>query len=149
MTASYDPRVTTSPSELVAELEVGLRPLEVELAEAWWQSNTESSPAAEERRTAAELARREYLADPNRFASLRAAREELAARPDADPLVRRQVDLLHDAFVPHQVPADLRRAIVELETRVESTFNNFRGEIDGRRVDDNAIAASPRATASS
>ena len=43
-------------------------------------------------------------------------------------------------FVPHQVPADLRRAIVELETRVESTFNNFRGEIDGRRVDDNAIA---------
>ena len=42
--------------------------------------------------------------------------------------------------MPHQVPADLRRAIVELETRVESTFNNFRGEIDGRRVDDNAIA---------
>ena len=35
--------------------------------------------------------------------------------------------LLHDAFVPHQVPADLRRAIVELETRVESTFNKFRG----------------------
>ena len=48
--------------------------------------------------------------------------------------------MLHDAFVPHQVPADLRRAIVELETTVESTFNNFRGSIDGRRVDDNAIA---------
>ena len=57
-----------------------------------------------------------------------------------DPLLRRQLDVLHDGFVPHQVPADLRRAIVELETRVESTFNNFRGELDGRRVDDNAIA---------
>ncbi|MET0896191.1 MAG: M3 family metallopeptidase, partial [Acidimicrobiia bacterium] len=45
----------------------------------------------------------------------------------------------HDAFVPHQVPAELRRAIVELETQVESTFNNFRGTINGRRVDDNEI----------
>ena len=41
---------------------------------------------------------------------------------------------------PSRCRAEQRRAIVELETRVESTFNNFRGEIDGRRVDDNAIA---------
>ena len=30
--------------------------------------------------------------------------------PEADALLRRQLDILHDAFVPHQVPADLRRA---------------------------------------
>ena len=53
-----------SPAELVAELEAQLRPLELELAEAWWESNTKSSPAADERRTTAELARREFLADP-------------------------------------------------------------------------------------
>jgi peptidyl-dipeptidase A len=127
-----------SPAELVAELEAQLRPLEVELAEAWWESNTRSSPAADDRRIAAELARREFLADPLRFAAVRRARDSVSA--DADPLVRRQLDVLLDGFVPHQVPADLRRAIVELETRVESTFNNFRGEIEGRRVDDNAIA---------
>src|SRR4029078_12938352 len=69
----------------------------------------------------------------------RPAAPRAAAAADA-PLLRRQPDLWQDGFVPHQVPADLRRAIVELETRVESTFNNFRGEIDGRRVDDHAIA---------
>jgi peptidyl-dipeptidase A len=127
-----------SPPELVAVLETQLRPLEVELGEAWWESNTRSSPAADDRRTAAELARREFLADPERFAAVRAARDAVA--PDDDPLLRRQLDVLHDGFVPHQVPADLRRSIVELETRVESTFNNFRGRIDGERVDDNAIA---------
>jgi peptidyl-dipeptidase A len=125
-----------SPAELVADVEARLRPLEVELGEAWWESNTKSSPAADERRTAAELARREFLADPILFASICAAREQV----DSDALLRRQLDVLHDAFVPHQVPADLRRAIVELETRVESTFNNFRGRIGDRRVDDNAIA---------
>jgi peptidyl-dipeptidase A len=127
-----------SPAELVSELEAQLRPLEIELAEAWWESNTASSASAEERRIAAELGRREFLADPFRFDAVRAARDSVD--PGADPLLRRQLDVLYDGFVPHQVPAELRRAIVELETRVESTFNNFRGEIDGRRVDDNAIA---------
>ncbi len=128
--------------ELVAELEARLRPLEVELAEAWWESNTRSSPEAEVRKTGAELARRELLADPTLFAELRAARRE----PASDPLLDRQVHLLHDAFVPHQVPDDLRRAIVELETRVESVFNNFRGTVDGRRVDDNEILEILRAS---
>ena len=125
-----------SADELVADLEARLRPLEVELAEAWWESNTRSSPEAEARRTHAELARRELLADAELFAELRAARED----PPDDPLLARQLELLHDAFVPHQVPEDLRRAVVELETRVESVFNNFRGNIDGRRVDDNEIS---------
>jgi peptidyl-dipeptidase A len=129
---------TISPAELVADIEAQLRPLELELAEAWWQSNTDSSPEADERRTAAELARREFLADPMRFAAVRAALD--AVSREDDPLLRRQLEVLYDGFVPHQVPSDLRRAIVELETRVESTFNNFRGELDGRRVDDNAIS---------
>jgi peptidyl-dipeptidase A len=132
--------VPSPPADLVARIEAELRPLEVELAEAWWESNTRSSEAADVRRTAAELARRSYLADAETFAAVRAAREDVAGEPDADPLLRRQLDVLYDAFVPHQVSADLRRAIVELETTVESTFNNFRGSIGGRRVDDNAIA---------
>jgi peptidyl-dipeptidase A len=134
--------VPSPPADLVARIEAELRPLEVELAEAWWESNTRSSEAADVRRTAAELARRSYLADAETFAAVRAAREDVAgdADADADPLLRRQLDVLYDAFVPHQVSADLRRAIVELETTVESTFNNFRGSIGGRRVDDNAIA---------
>ncbi|MFI5045628.1 MAG: M2 family metallopeptidase [Acidimicrobiia bacterium] len=125
-----------SPAALVADLEASLRPLEVELSEAWWEANTRSSDAADERRTRAELAHRELLADPDLFAEIRSAR----AAPIDDPLLARQLDVLHDAFVPNQVGAELRRQIVELETQVASTFNNFRGSIDGCRVDDNDIA---------
>ena len=124
-------------SDLVDGIEARLRPLELDLSEAWWESNTRSSPEAERRRTQAELAHRELLGDPDAFAEIRSARA--AMPPGADPLLRRRLDLLHDGFVPQQVPADLRTAIVELETRVESTFNNFRGTIDGQRVDDNTI----------
>src|SRR5262249_61137555 len=66
-----------------------------------------------------------------------------------DPLIARQINILYDAFAPHQVPADLRQRLVELEVAVETTFNTFRGEMDGRRVDDNAIAEGLRTSADS
>ena len=130
------PHVDSEPDMLVADLEARLRPLEVAIGRAWWECNTESSPAADSRREALELAHRELLADPERYAALRRARD---AEP-ADPLVRRQVDLLCDACAPNQVAEELRRRIVELETRADSTFANFRGDIEGARADDNAIA---------
>jgi peptidyl-dipeptidase A len=127
-----------SPRDVADELEARLRPLEIELAEAWWESNTRSSPQADERRIEAELARRSLLADSELFDRLNQARATVDGATNAHDA--RRLELLYDAFVAHQVPPDLRRSIVELETAVESTFNNFRGEIDGRRVDDNAIA---------
>src|SRR5258708_39046090 len=101
---------------LVDDLTARLRPLEIELAEAWWESNTRSSPAAEQRRIAAELARQALLADTDLFAQIRAARAAADdSGDDDDTLLRRRLDVLHDAFVPHQVSEELRREIVELE----------------------------------
>ena len=54
-------------------------------------------------------------------------------------MVRRRLDLLRDAFLPKQVPAALRRRIIELEASVEMRFSQHRGDIAGRRVDDNEI----------
>ena len=125
----------SDPEHLVADIEARLRPLEVGLAEAWWETSTRASPEANERRERVELERRALLADTEAFAAIRTARD----RGADDSLVRRQLDLLHDAFAPNQVPEDLRRRLVELEVEVESTFNTHRGEIDGQRVDDNQI----------
>ena len=125
-------------AQIADDVEARLRPLEIELAEAWWVSNTRAGPEAQERRVTAELARRELLADPATFAAIREARA--AVGPGTAPVDARRIELLHDAFVAHQVPADLRREIVELETEVESAFTTFRGEIDGTPVDDNTIA---------
>jgi peptidyl-dipeptidase A len=122
---------------LVALLEAKLRPLETALAEAWWETSTRASPESAARRERIELERRELLGDADAFGAIEAARRRAG---QFDPLVARQLDVLHDAFAPHQIDADLRKRIVELEVEVETTFNTFRGEIDGRRVDDNTIA---------
>jgi peptidyl-dipeptidase A len=127
--------MSRAPEQLLADLEARLRPLELELAEAWWESTTHASPEADSRRSAADLARRAALSDADVFAELRTAR----AAGGLDALIRRQLDVLFDLFAPHQIPEDLRRHLVEGETAIEATFNTFRGELAGERVDDNTI----------
>jgi len=130
--------VSESARDLVAEVEARLRPLEVALSSAWWDANTHSSPEADRTKADIDLERRALLADPDAFAAIRAARHDVEG-DGADPLLVRQLEVLDDAFTPHQVPEDLRRRLVELETSVETTYNTFRGELDGERVDDNTI----------
>ena len=126
----------TAAAALVADLEARIRPLEVEVSRAWWEASTRSSEEADRRRTDAELALREVLADPSVFAALEQALED---EKTADPLITRQLELLRLAFLPNQVPEELRRAMVELETSIESTYNTYRGHVDGRPVSNNDI----------
>ena len=82
-------------------------------------------PRPTRRRINAELARRELLADPDAFAAVRAARA--AADPTTDPLVAASSTCSTTRSSPTRCRPISAGAIVELETAVESTFNNFRG----------------------
>jgi peptidyl-dipeptidase A len=125
-----------SPAAVVEQLEARLRPLSVAVSEAWWDASVRAGEETERRRVEAELARSALLAEAEAFAEIEAAREQADAD---DPLVRRGLDVLRDAFLPHQVPEDLRRRIVELEASVDSRFNRHRGVVAGEEVDDNTI----------
>jgi peptidyl-dipeptidase A len=126
----------TTAAALVTDLETRLRPLVVAAESAWWDAAVDARDETEARRKATELAVSDLLAEPNAFAAVRAARSQNGL----DAEVSRQLDVLHDWLVPNQVPADLRRAIVDLQVSVESEFAQHRGEIDGATVDDNQIA---------
>jgi len=128
----------STASELVERLERELRPLVTAAESAWWDAAVDASPEHEARRTETAIAVSDALADPAAFAALRAARADTG--DGTDPSVARRVAVLHDWYAPNQVPAELRRAVVELQAAVESEFAQHRGEIAGRPVDDNEIA---------
>ena len=119
-------------AEAVAQsITARLSPLDRELGLAWWESSTKASPEADARRAAADLARRDVLADPDAFAAVRDAR---AANP-----TNRELVVLHDAMLPQQLPGDLRRELVDLETSVDAQFTAYRADLNGTRVDDNTL----------
>ena len=124
----------SEPEAVVERAVERLRPLYKAASLSWWDANVSATEENEQRRVAAELALSDALADADLFGDIEAARAN-----GAEPLVRRQLDLLHASLVPQQVPESLRHRIVELEASVESRFAQHRGEVAGRPVDDNEI----------
>ena len=124
----------SEPEAVVERAVERLRPLYKAASLSWWDANVSATEENEQRRVAAELALSDALADADLFGDIATARAN-----GAEPLVRRQLDLLHASLVPQQVPESLRHRIVELEASVESRFAQHRGEVSGRPVDDNEI----------
>lgn len=123
----------TSPATVADEIESELAPLHAEVSRAWWDLNVVASDENASRRVELETALSDFLADGERFAVIEQAR---AAAGGSD---RRRLDVLRDAFLAKQIPADLRSRIIALEASVEVRFSQHRGDIAGRRVDDNEI----------
>jgi peptidyl-dipeptidase A len=121
-------------ARLADDVTARLVPLAVDLNRAWWDVNVEATDAHESRRVEAELALSDLLADRGLFGALEGARAN-----GAGDTVRRQLDLLRDAFLPKQIAEDVRTRIVELEASVEARFASHRGVVGGREVSDNEI----------
>ena len=119
---------------LVQEAVEAIAPLSRARNIAWWDVNVDANDENERRRAETELAHSNLLADAELFGAIERAREA-----GANGMAGRQLDLLHDLMLPHQVPAALRERIVELEAKVGAEFSRHRGVIRGEEVDDIAI----------
>ena len=128
-----DSGTVTTAAAVADRIESELAPLYTEVSHAWWDLNVAATDENERRRVELETALSDFLADGERFAAIE------AARATADGTARRRLDLLRHAFLPKQIPEDTRSRIIELEASVEMRFTRHRGEIAGRRVDDNEI----------
>lgn len=121
-------------ASLLETAEESLPPLSLARNVAWWDANVDATEENERRCMVTELAYSDALADRELYAAVEAARSA-----DGDAAIRRQLDLLRDLMLPHQVADSLRARIVELESAVEARFSRHRGVVRGTEVDDNEI----------
>jgi peptidyl-dipeptidase A len=131
--AVVESRLMTNAEAVADRLEAELAPIHAAASRAAWEINVLASSENEARRIEMEQAVSDFLADGERFALIEAARSE------ATGSTRRRLDLLRAAFLANQVPAELRRRIIELEAAVEMVFSTHRGVVSGRRVNNNEI----------
>ncbi|HEX2428686.1 MAG TPA: M2 family metallopeptidase [Gaiellaceae bacterium] len=119
---------------IVQEAECRLAPLSVDRNLAWWESQVAATSENEERRTRAEIAWSNDLADGELFTAVESARDG-----GVSDGAGRELELLRNLMLPHQVPAELRERIVELESSVDVRFSRHRGLVRGVEVDDTEI----------
>jgi peptidyl-dipeptidase A len=73
---------------------------------------------------------RRIYSEPNDFARVTALRKSGIR----DPRLARQLDKLYYAYLQNQIEPDLLMQLVELDTKVQEAYNNYRATADGRKV---------------
>ncbi len=101
-----------------------------------WLANVTGLKEHEDASGRLDAAVRGVYARAEPFAWLQALR---AAGGVNDPLLQRQLVLLCHAHQSQQIAPERIERMVRLEKALESRFNNFRPELDGRRVGDNEL----------
>ena len=132
-TGSRESELAGFIEQLVGELQ----PLELQHNEAFWLANTTGEARHEAESARLDAAMRKVYARREPYARLTRLRD---GGPLADPLLDRQLTLLHHAHRARQLEPEMIERQVRLEKSLESRFNQFRAELDGERVSDNRIA---------
>ncbi len=112
-----------------------LKPLRKAANLGWWNASILGTKQAFADSRAATNALNLYLADPKRFAAVKALR----ASKVEDPLLRRQIEVLYLMMLGKQVDPALLKRVTKLESEVEQAFNTYRGVLNGKKVNQSEI----------
>ena len=113
-----------------------VQPLELQHNQALWLANTTGESRYQEESARLDSAMRNIHARTEPYRMLSRLRD---AGPLAEALLDRQLTLLHQSHRAQQLSPDMIERQVRLAKALESRFNQFRAELDGRRVSDNDI----------
>lgn len=126
---------TGSAAAFVASQTEAVRPLEIAANKAWFEASITGTEAAFAKSQQAENAMLRFYSDPARFAQVKSL---LADKNVADPLLRRQLEVLYLAMLGKQVEPALLERITKLGSEIERAFNTYRGKVGGRELSQNA-----------
>jgi len=96
----------------------------------YWEAATTGEVDKFEEYARLQLQIRRIYSEPSGFARVKALRKS----DPRDLRLARQLDKFYYAYVQNQIEPDLLKEIVELDTKVQEAYNNYRATIDGRKV---------------
>jgi peptidyl-dipeptidase A len=113
-----------------------VRPLELRANMAWWNANTTGSDAEFKRKEETQNALDAALSDKGRFDALKKMDKEGGV---SDPLVKRQIHLLHLQYLEKQVDPALLKQMTAKANAIEKAFNGYRAKRLGIELADGKV----------
>ncbi len=114
------------------------RELEIEVGRLWWKASVSGSEEDFQAKEEAENALNAVLADPAAFARLQEVRD---GGEIEDVWLRRQIEVLHLAYLGKQVDPALLRQMTAKANEVEKIFNTYRAQVGEKRLTENDVRA--------
>ncbi len=119
------------PGRFVRAHVAKVEPLSAQANLVYWEAATTGKPEKFEELKTLQLEIRRIYSDPGDFARIKAFRDSGNIR---EPRLARQLDKLYYAYLQNQIEPRLLAQIVELDTKVQEAYNNYRPSIAGRKV---------------
>jgi peptidyl-dipeptidase A len=113
-----------------------LQPLEKAAGLAWWEANISGKDEDFQRKEEAQNRIDAALADAAAFRELKEIKEQGGV---ADPVLKRQIDVLYLAYLEKQVDPELLKKMVEKSNAVEKAFNVYRAKVAGKEMTENDV----------
>jgi peptidyl-dipeptidase A len=126
-----------TPAEFVVAHVATIEPLMHTEAIEEWKAAATGQPEHDERVAEVRARIMRIYADPVRFATVRDWNQ---AGGFDDPLLARQIALLHHSFAKGQQDEATIDRVTQLQKETEATFNTFRGTFEGEPRSDNELA---------
>ena len=111
-------------------------PLSKAMALNYWEATATGKQELYTRQGELELQLRKIFADKAGFEQAKALRSDPAV---ADPLLRRQIELLYLSYLENQIDPKLMERMVTMASAIEGKFNIHRGVFEGKNVADNVL----------
>jgi peptidyl-dipeptidase A len=119
----------------IAQHEARIKPLEIAVNLAWWKANVSGKDEDFRAKEQAQNRLDEALSDRQQFAELK----EIRAAKLADPLLKRQIDVLYLAYLDKQVDPELLKRITSKANAIEQAFNVFRPQVGDKTYSDSDV----------
>ncbi len=103
---------------------------------SYWKASLNGKKEDFDKTAEYELKIRTIYSDTNNFAYLKNLKQTDQIN---DPLLKRHLTLLYNAYLGNQIEPEMLKQIVEKSTVIQNNFNVFRGKIGKREVTDNDI----------
>ncbi|MHC4154942.1 MAG: M2 family metallopeptidase [Planctomycetota bacterium] len=113
-----------------------IKPMAKETHLAYWEAANSGRPEDYNRVSELEFEIRQVYTSVEDFAQLKQIKDSGQVK---NAMLGRQLDVLYNAYLEHQIEPELLKRMVELGTEIEKNFSTFRGTIKGEKVTDNQI----------
>ncbi len=108
-----------------------IEPLSKQANLTYWQASTTGRTQEYDKLGRLQLEMRRIYSNADEYVFLKEMKE---SGQITDARLARQLDKLYYAYLQNQIEPELLKRIVDLDTKVQGEYNNFRGKIDGKEV---------------
>lgn len=122
--------------DFITQFEAKVYPLVKDMNLSGYQAAISGKDADFKKAAAAEFKFTQVFSNKEDFAILKKLKE---AQKIKDPMLKRQLDVLYDAYVVKQVDDALNKKIVDLQNEIVQKFNTYKFVVKGQEVNSNKI----------